>query len=77
MASSASLAQIEQATRQLSYDERLWLICRLADGLRNCSRNARPTFDAELAQMAADPEMQHELAQIEQEFGPAEMDGLE
>jgi hypothetical protein len=41
------------------------------------ARDARPPVDAVLVEMAADPQMRHELAQIAKEFAPAEMDGLE
>jgi hypothetical protein len=77
MMSLVTLAEIERATRQLSYDEHLWLIERLIHGLRQCSRDARPSCDGALAAMAADPQMRRELTQIAQEFAPTEMDGLE
>ena len=77
MTSSVPLAEIERAIRQLSYDERLWLLERLIQGLRQCARDARPSRDAALAAMAADPQMRRELTQIAQEFAPAEMDGLD
>jgi hypothetical protein len=77
MTHSVGLAQIEHAIRQLSYEERLWLIERLAHGLRHSSRDTGPAFDAVLADMAADPEIRRELAQFAQEFAPTEMDGLE
>jgi hypothetical protein len=77
MTNSVALVQIENAIRQLSYDERLWLIERLVHGLRHCSRDARPPCDAALAEMATDPQIRCELAQIAQEFAPTEMDGLE
>jgi len=70
MSHSIALTQIEQATRQLSYQERLWLIERLVHGLRHCSRDAGLAFDAALVEMAADPQMRSELAQIAQEFAP-------
>ena len=74
---SVPLAQIEREIRQLSYDEQLWLIERLIHGLRQQSRDARPAFDAALAEMAADPEIRRELEEIAQEFAASEMDGLE
>jgi hypothetical protein len=78
MENSVPLAEIEHAIERLSYDERLWLLERLIHGLRHCSREARPSFDAALAEMAADPQMQSELAQIAQEFAHAEVpDGLQ
>ena len=42
----------------------LWLIEQLVHGLRDPSRNAGPDFDAALAVMAADPQMQRELTQM-------------
>jgi hypothetical protein len=71
------LAQLEEAIGRLSYDERLWLIERLAHGLRQSTRNSRLSCTAALAQMASDPEIRRELDQIAQEFTPADMDGLE
>lgn len=41
------------------------------------ARRKRAQFKAEMARMAADPEIQRELAKIEVEFAGAEMDGLE
>ena len=77
MTNSIPLAQIEHAIGQLSYDERLWLIERLVNGLRLSSRNGKSAKDKALAEMAADPEIQRELTQIGQEFSGSEMDGLE
>jgi len=77
MKNSIPLTQIEHEIRQLSYDERLWLLERLIHGLRYDSRDSRPAIDASLAAMSADPEIQRELGQIAQEFAQTEMDGLE
>jgi uroporphyrinogen-III synthase len=77
MTNSISLAQIEDAIRQLSYDERVWLIERLVHGLRQCSTVSSSQNVAALAEMAADPEIRRELAVISEEFGHTEMDGLE
>jgi hypothetical protein len=77
MSHSVALTQIEQATRQLSYEERLWLIKRLANGLRHCAADIEPALEATLADMAADPDVRRELAQIAREFENTEMDGLE
>ena len=76
MSLSIALIQIEQSTRQLSYDERLWLIERLVRGLRHCSRDAVLVLDTTLAEMAGDPEIRRELAQIANGFAPTETDGL-
>jgi hypothetical protein len=64
------LAQIEHQIDRLSPDERLWLIERLARGLR------QPAAD-DLAAMAADADVQHELRRINEEFAATEEDGLE
>ena len=75
MSGSTTLTEIESAITRLSRADRLWLIERLAHGLRHGSNDSR--FDAALAEMAADPEIRQELGQIASEFAPAEMDGLE
>jgi hypothetical protein len=77
MVKSAALAEVEKAIPRLSEDERLWLIEQLAHALRQRSNGAPANFDTALAEMAADPEMQRELAEIAQEFAPSDMDGLE
>jgi hypothetical protein len=41
------------------------------------SPSDREDWDNDLAAMAADPEIQRELRQIEKEFRPTEADGLE
>ena len=38
---------------------------------------AKTDLDAELSKMAADPEIQKELREIENEFSPTEGDGLD
>jgi len=74
MANSISMTEIESAIRQLSVQERLWPIERAAHGVR---ADAGPPVAAGLAEMATDPQIQRERAEISQELGPAEMDGLE
>ena len=39
--------------------------------------DARPPLESVLAEMAEDPQMQRELAEINQEFASTEWDGLE
>jgi hypothetical protein len=77
MMNSVPLARLEREIQQLSYDEQLWLLERMVHGLRQRSRDARPAFDAALAEMAADPEIRRELKEISREFAVTEMDGLE
>jgi hypothetical protein len=70
------LAAIESQVCQLSHDERLRLIEVVVHSLRQGTVGVSPPLQDELAKMAADPEVQRELRQIAEEFGPAEMDGL-
>ena len=70
-----ALSQIEEHIAQLSLDEQLWLIARVAQRLR-AQLVAQSPLDAQLAAMAADPEIQNELRAIAEEFASAEADGL-
>jgi hypothetical protein len=76
MEHSDALAQIERVVQKLSAEERLWLIERLAHGMRQNTTRKGPELEAALAAMAADQEMQQELEQIAQEFAGSEADGL-
>ncbi len=74
---SPTLTSIEKQLDQLSRDEQLWLIEYLAARLRKHAVAERAAWQADLAAMAADPQIQAELRQIEEEFRVAELDGLE
>ena len=76
MVRSPTLAEVERRALQLSHEERLWLIERLAQSLRGGPGRGRPDWAQQLAAMAADPDVQRELQQIAGEFAPTEMDGL-
>lgn len=67
------LQEIEAKIGQLSVAEKRRLLDRLAEDLR---RAAGAAFAAGLAPMAADPDIQRELRQIEDEFADTEEDGL-
>jgi hypothetical protein len=71
------LQELENRIAQLSRDEQLWLIERLAHRLRLAPSTADTTLEDDLAAMAADPDIQRELRAIEQEFAGTEGDGLE
>jgi hypothetical protein len=64
------LLEIERAIHPLSADEKLWLLERIIQQLREPN-----TID--LSEMAADPQIQAEIGAIEQEFALTEMDGLQ
>ena len=72
----AVLSQIEEHIHQLSLAERLWLLERLAQRLREQLIVQSP-FEQQLAAIADDPDIQRELQRIEEEFAPAAADGLE
>jgi hypothetical protein len=64
------LLEIERAIHPLSAEEKLWLLERIVQQLREPN-------GIELAEMAADPQVQAEMGAIEQEFALTEMDGLQ
>jgi hypothetical protein len=72
----SALSQIEENIDQLSLAEQLWLIERVAQRIRE-KLVAQSRLDQQLAAMAADQEMQHELRSIEEDFAYAAADGLE
>jgi len=68
------MAEIESQLDQLTPDEQLLLIEKLAKRLR---RKDDKDWERDLAALAADPDIQRELREIEQEFAGNEMNGLE
>jgi hypothetical protein len=64
------LPQIEERITQLPVDERLWLIER--ESIRK-----QHAFEAQFVAMAADPDIQREIHQIDEEFAVTEADGLD
>ena len=71
------LAQIEDSFTQLSVSEQLRLIERLVHRVHESTLKQREDADSQLERMAADPEIEMELREIEREFAPAESDGFE
>ena len=69
------LVEIEKRLDDLSVPEQRWLIEELVRRVGQLKDH--PGNAAELAAMAADPEVQRELRAIETEFAGAESDGLE
>lgn len=74
--SSSVLSQIEERINQLPIDERLWLIERVAQRIREHVVK-QSGFEKQLVAMATDPEIQSELHKIDEEFVVTESDGLE
>jgi hypothetical protein len=73
---TTTLERIETDISQLSLAEQLWLMERLAHRIRQSSQHPLLVQESDLAAMAADPAIQHEIQQIDAEFRAAEMDGL-
>lgn len=72
---SEALQAIEKRLDDLSIPEQRWLIDQLTRRMQQSS--APDVGSADLAAMAADPEIQRELRAIEAEFAGTEADGLE
>lgn len=75
--SQSTLAQIEERFNELSISEQRKLINRLIRRISEQSSKQNEDVDDQLAQMAADPDIQREMRKIEREFAMAESDGLE
>ncbi len=69
------LSQIEENIYELSFDEQLWLIERLAQHIRT-SMVVKKNIEIQLMEMVNDPEIQNEMQMIEEEFAVTEADGL-
>ena len=79
---SPTLLEIDRSIRALSLEEQMWLLERLVRHLREKTHtHAFPInsqdMEEDLAAMASDPDIQAEIAAINEEFAVAEMDGLE
>jgi hypothetical protein len=61
---SSALPEIERKIDNLSYEERLWLIERLAHNLRESALKDQGILESQLVAMASDPEIQSELKQV-------------
>ena len=67
------ISDIEESILALPENEQLRLIARVAETLR---RRQEAEDEAELLEMANDPDIQRELREIEKDFAPTEFDGL-
>ena len=74
---TSTLERIEIDISQLSLADQLWLMERLAHRIRQSSLRPLIVQEGDLAAMAADPAIQHEVRQIDTEFAVTEMDGLD
>jgi hypothetical protein len=78
---SPNLLEIERSIRALSLEEQQWLLDRLTRQVRERTHTADKFADAaymeaQIRAMANDPDIQAEIAAINEEFAVTEMDGL-
>ena len=78
---SPNLLEIERSIRALSLEEQQWLLERLTQQVRERIHTADKFADAvymeeQIKAMASDPDIQVEMAAINEEFAVTEMDGL-
>ncbi len=76
MSALSLLNELEENIRRLPLDDQLLLIERVSHRIRT-DISDKMDIDAQLSEMAADPEIQKELQDIEQEFTATEQDGLD
>jgi hypothetical protein len=74
--SQFTLSQIEEGFSKLPISEQRGLIDRLVRRVNEQTSNQNKDVDDQLAQMAADPDIQREVQEIEREFAPTDSDGL-
>jgi len=74
--STQAISEIEGQFARLSPEAQLSLLERLVHRVRVGLGNTGDSLDEDLGAMAADPEMQRELSQINAEFAATEADGL-
>ena len=74
--SEFTLSQIEERFSKLPISEQRGLIDRLVRRVNEQTSNQNKDVDDQLAQMAADPDIQREVQEIEREFALTDSDGL-
>ena len=76
---SNKLLEIEQAINSLSLNEQKWLLNRLTEKVKQNSTKilAESNIKNQIELMANDPDIQREIALINQEFIITEMDGID
>ena len=79
---SPKLLEIDRTIRNLSLAEQQWLLERLTKQVQERTQSRgkfsdRKAIKQQLEEMANDPDIQREMAEIDREFAITEMDGLE
>jgi len=70
---ATNIAEIERNIFALPEKEQLRLISRVSETLR---KRQEEETQKQLAEMASDPDIRHELKEIEDDFSFTELDGL-
>jgi hypothetical protein len=74
---SPEVCELEREIASLPVEDKLWLQAQIDRQIRAAALGKSTSeIEAELAEMANDPDMQRELAAIELEFAATSMDGL-
>jgi hypothetical protein len=74
---SPQLDRLEREISSLPVEDKLWLQAQIDRQIRAAALGKSASeIEAELEEMANDPDIQRELAAIELEFAPTLMDGL-
>lgn len=76
MNASPTLAELEEDIERLSVNDQLLLIERVSQRIRG-SLSTKSDIETQLNAMAADPEIQKEIRDIERDFASTEEDGLD
>lgn len=74
---SETVLQLESSILKLPREEQLWLVERIIHALRESEMRERAMWETDLIAMAADPAIQNEIREIDEEFSVTESDGLE
>lgn len=69
-----TITQLEREIQRLTFEEQIWLLERLAHHIRE--RTLHQDIEKQLAEMAADPDIQRVISEIQSEFAVTESDGL-
>lgn len=75
MSEPSAVQDLEEKIGRLSTEEQLQLVDRVSHRIRAVNTSNKD-IDAQLVELAADPEIQRELRDIENEFSSTEGDGL-
>jgi hypothetical protein len=73
---SITLEHLDKEIQQLTLSEQVWLMERLAHSIRSKTERQEHLIETQLAAMAADPNIQREITNIQREFASTESDGL-